>query len=439
MHLVVLSTYPPRRCGLATFASDLRAALAVSVPDWTVEVCAVDRDGLRYGPEVIEVLRQDDRDDYRRAARSVAATGADLVVIQHEYGIFGGPDGSFLLDFVGELATLDVPYAVTPHTLLSAPSPGQAGVLAGLCRGAARVTGFTETARAIATRAGWAEPDRFAVVPHGVPARLSEPVDGSETGPVLAGALADLAGVRVLSTFGLLRAGKGLETAIRALPQVVAEHPDVCYLVAGATHPETVRRSGEAYRTELTGLARELGVADHVRFVDAFLTEPELAALLQRTDLYLTPYRTVEQTCSGALTFALAAGCPVVSTGYRYAVDLVTPPGGPARGSLVPFDDPAALAAAVCDLLGDPDRLAAARDAARAVGAELTWPAVGARFAGVFADAVPPRRVRSAVQMRPAVLNELVEETRAVPSAPAGGEPVWPRTPQPPASTGQPS
>jgi glycosyltransferase involved in cell wall biosynthesis len=398
MHLVVLSTYPPRRCGLATFTSDLRAALAVSAPHWRVEVCAVDRDGLRYGQEVVATLRQDDRGDYRRAAAVVAATRADLVLIQHEYGIFGGPDGSYLLEFTGELARLDVPYAATLHTVLSEPTTGQAGVTSGLCRAAVRVTGFTGAARMIATRAGWAEPDRFVVVPHGVPEVLS--ADAVATGrraalvgSRLAAELAAAGDAPVLSTFGLLRPGKGLETAILAMPQIVASHPDARYLVAGATHPETVRRSGEAYRDRLVGLARGLRVAEHVRFIDAYLSEPELAALLQRTDVYLTPYKSAEQTCSGALTFALAAGCPVVSTAYRYARELAA--GGDAApwGVLVPFEDPGAFAEAVGALLADPQRLAAAGDAARAVGEQLRWPAVAARFANVLAT-VPGTRIR---------------------------------------------
>jgi glycosyltransferase involved in cell wall biosynthesis len=220
---------------------------------------------------------------------------------------------------------------------------------------------------------------------------------------------------------------------VSALPAVVACHPDVRYLVAGATHPEVVRVSGEAYRTGLAAQAQALGVAEHVRFVDTFLTEPELAALLAQTELYLTPYRSPDQTCSGPLTFALAAGCPVVSTSYRYAIDLVTPPGGPARGTLVPFDDPAAFAAAINELLADPARLAGARAAARQLGAELAWPAVGARFASVFAAA--GARVRSPVRLRPVRLQELVEET-AVPPAPlVGGEPLGSQTTrQPPAS-----
>lgn len=423
MRLVVLSTYPPRRCGIATFTADLRSALRTSSPGWRVDVCAVDRDGLAYGPEVIDVVDQDDRDDYRRAARAVVATGTDLVVVQHEYGIFGGPDGSHVLDFVDELAALGMPYAVTLHTVLPAPSPGQAGVLAGVCRDATRVSVFTETARQVATRAGSVEQEQVAVVPHGVPARLGEPVVPAEVGPLVGEVMASLDGARILSTFGLLRPGKGLETAISALPAVVERHPDVRYVIAGATHPEVVRRSGEEYRRSLITLVGELGIREHVRFIDAFLSEVDIAALLARTELYLTPYRSPDQTCSGPLTFALGAGCPVVSTSYRYAMDLVTPPDAPARGALVPFDDPAAFAAAITDLLGDPERLTEVRESARKLGTELTWPAVGARFASMFADAAPPSRIRSAVRLRP------VGRTSA-----AGGEPVWSYSQQPPAS-----
>jgi glycosyltransferase involved in cell wall biosynthesis len=432
MHLVVLSTYPPRRCGLATFTADLRSALRTSAPRWRVDVCAVDRDGLAYGPEVVEVLDQDDRDGYRRAARAVAATGADLVVIQHEYGIFGGPDGSHVLEFADELAAHGLPYAVTLHTVLAAPSPGQARVLARLCRGAARVTGFTETSRRIATRAGTVAPARFAVVPHGVPARLAGPAAVAAVGPALGEALAAVEGARVLSTFGLLRPGKGLETVVAAMPAVVARHPDVRYVVAGATHPEVVRASGEQYRTGLAALARDLGVAGQVRFADTFLTEAELVALLRRTDVYLTPYRSVEQTCSGPLTFALAAGCAVVSTSYRYAMEMVMPAGEPARGALVPFDNPAAFAAAINELLDDPERLAETRRAAQKLAAELTWPAVGTSFAAVFAAAVPGAGVGSTVRMRPARLAELVAKPRVTPVP--GGEPLWSPSRPPPAS-----
>lgn len=420
MHLVVVSTYPPRRCGLATFAADVRAALGVGAPHWRVDVCALDRDGLTYGPEVTEVLAQDRPEDYRRAARAVAATRPDLVLIQHEYGIFGGPQGSDVCAFTDELRAHGVPYALTLHTVLAAPGPQQRSVLADLCRHAARITCFTESSRRIVIEAGVADPARTVVMPHGVPASLTAALEPAQVGSVLSTALTGLGSSRMLSTFGLLRPGKGLEMAIRAMPWVVARHPDVRYLVAGATHPEVIRASGEAYRDELVTLAAQLGVSGHVQFVDAFLTELELAALLQRTELHLTPYRSPLQTCSGVLTFALAAGCPVVSTPYAYAVDMLTPPDGPERGVLVPFDDPESFAGAILALLEDRPRLAAARAAASEFGASLTWPAVGVRLADLLLGAVARPRAPAPVLVRPAALGELVNEAgRLPPIAPA--------------------
>ena len=397
MHLVVVSTFPPRRCGLATFAADLRGALHANEPRWQVDIHAVDRDGLTYGPDVSGTIRQDDPADYRRAARDIAAARPDLVVIQHEYGIFGGADGGYAGELAAGLRAHGVPYAVTLHTVLSAPTAGQRAAVARLCRDATLVTCFTATARRIAAVTGMADPDRTVVVPHGVPVCLATAPGGapagpdSPVGPVLRRTLAALGDAPVLSTFGLLRPGKGLETAVRAMPAVVACHPEVRYVIAGATHPETLRARGETYRDSLRALADDLGVAGQVRFVDAFLSEPELAVLLARTDVYLTPYRTTQQSCSGALTFALAAGCPVVSTRYPYAVDLLGQATGPPRGALVPFDDPAAFGEAVLELLGDPPRLTAARAAAAEFGATLTWPSVGARFVAAFAGGGPPR------------------------------------------------
>jgi glycosyltransferase involved in cell wall biosynthesis len=397
VQLVVVSTYPPRRCGLAAFAADLRAALTQVVPDWPVRVCAVDRAGLSYGPEVVEVIRQDCPDDYRRAAYNLAAGGVDLVVIQHEYGIFGGPDGAYVLDLADGLRGSGVPYVVTLHTVLTVPTSGQAATLAELCSGAALVTGFTATARALAAETNVADPHRFAVVPHGAPDTLrAASYDADLLRPAVRDTLAGMGEARMLATFGLIGPSKGLETAIAALPAVIARHPDVRYVIAGTTHPEVARHGDDTYRRALAGLARRLGVRDHVRFIPVFLTEPELAALLARTDVFLTPYRSPEQICSGALTFALAAGTPVVSTGYRYAVDVVTPPDRPAAGVLTPFDNPAAFADGILALLDDPDRLATARDSAWELGSGLLWPSVAERFARVFVQAARAPRVVAA-------------------------------------------
>lgn len=408
MRIAIVSTYPPQRCGLAQFTCDLRTAMVDVAPSWEVNICAVDTDGVSYGDEVCEIIRRDHLDDYTRAARSLAVAATDLVVIQHEYGIFGGPDGCYVLDFAAELRRRGVPYLVTLHTVLAKPSKGQLATLADLCGGASRVTGFTATARDIAVETQLAARERFVVVPHGAPASLRRSIHRDVLRPEVAQVLKDIRDGRVLTTFGLIGPGKGLETAIAALPAVVRRHDDVRYVIAGATHPHVARHDAEAYRHSLATLARQQGVADHVLFLPAFLTEEELSALLARTDLFLTPYRSPEQICSGALTFALAAGVPAVSTAYRYAVDVLTPAGQPANGVLTAFDDPQAFGTAICDILDDGRMLAALRDNVHEFGRDLLWPSVAQRFADVFAEALHAPEISSV----PAVhhLGRLVDE-----------------------------
>jgi len=347
---------------------------------------AIDRDGLSYPPEVVSVIGQDRPDDYRAAAGVLAALAVDAVVIEHEYGIFGGVDGGYVLYLADELRRRGVPYLVTLHTVLSRPSGTQAAVLAELTAGAAKVTVFTEAARRLAAGTGVAALDRLVVVPHGAPTLLrAYRGRRGRIGPVL-------------STFGLLGPGKGLETAITALARIVPGHPSARYVIAGATHPEVSRLFGEEYRDGLRALAEELGLASHVEFVDRFLTDEQLADLLGRTDVFITPYRSPEQICSGALTFALVAGCPVVSTRYFYAEEMLA--GG--AGRLVPCGDPEALADALDALLGDPAAYDRARSAADALGAQLTWPMVGDRLAQVVGCAArPPIALATAERLEP--------------------------------------
>jgi len=375
--LAIVSTYAPRRCGIATYSHDLAAALAEAAPDLEVEVCALDRDGFDYPPEVSTVISQDSYTSYRRAAARLADSGVDVVVIEHEYGIFGGNDGAWITGFATELTRRGVPYLVTLHTVLSEPTWTQAGTLHRLCRDAAAVTVFTETARTLAVRTGIAPPDRIVYMPHGAPPPRSEHEALRDAGPDARQTLASLADRRMLSTFGLLSPGKGLETAIEALGLIAEEFPDVSYLIAGATHPEIVRLSGEDYRESLVQAAEKAGVADRVVFLDSFLTDAEIAAILAQTEIFCTPYRSREQISSGALTFAVAAGRPVVSTAYHYAEDML----GDGAGITVPPADPRAFAAALRELLGDDKQLKTAAQAARERGSDLHWNAVGQRFA----------------------------------------------------------
>ena len=356
MRVAVVSTYAPKACGIAVFSGDLRTAMIAADPGCRVDIVAVVDDLTPpTAPEVATTVSRDDQGSYRAAAREVVGHGIDVVVLEHEFGLFGGPSGAAVLDFTDNLS---LPLVVTLHTVLSEPSPDQLSVLRKLCARAELTTVFTHTARRMVVAQGIAPADRVRVVPHGVPdILLSSP------------AAPDYPDRTILSTFGLLSAGKGVETAIAALPKIVSQHPDVLYLIAGRTHPDVIRTDGESYRNALARQVAELDLSNHVRFLDRFADVGEIAQLLNKTAIFLTPYRSREQIVSGALTFAVAAGCPVVSTPYYFAEDLLSS----GAGVLVPFEDADALSSAVLDLLDDPQRLATARSEARRIGAGLVW------------------------------------------------------------------
>lgn len=389
----IVSTYPPRPCGIGTFSRDLREALLAADGVSAVDLVAIVRDEDEQASEVVTRIHQDQRGDYAAAARVLERRGDDVVVIQHEYGIFGGHEGAHILSLAAELHQ---PMVLTLHTVLSAPSVRQAETLRALCDLATLVCVFTETARRMILDARLVSPERVRVVPHGGPLELRPRVGarqsaGPQHGPGERSSTAIGSDRSVLATFGLISPGKGIEIAIAAMPAIVARHPTALYVIAGQTHPEVSKRHGEEYRISLERLARDLDLGDHVVFDDRFLNMEDLSAMLARTTIYLTPYRSREQIVSGALTFAIVAGCPTVSTPYFYAKDLLAS----GAGVLVPFDDPAALAEAVIGLLDSPEQLERARSQALAVGSKLTWPQVGRQTAEVLREALVlgPRRV----------------------------------------------
>ncbi|HZQ66596.1 MAG TPA: glycosyltransferase family 4 protein [Gaiellaceae bacterium] len=392
MRAAIVSTYPPRACGIGTFAADVRSTL-LGVPDVErIELIAVvnepsspQRRGL------LGTIAQNVRGDYARTARMLGRLDVDVVLLQHEFGIFGGPDGEYVLSFARNLSQ---PLVLTLHTVLSAPTPHQAEVLTELCDEAELVIVMTETALRLLVGSHCCPAEKVRVVPHGAPAHLAARAAAlDEPNPYAAD------GERfLLSTFGLLSAGKGLETVIEALPAIVERHPQIVYLIAGRTHPDVARREGERYRLMLERRVLELGLGDKVEFDDRFLAIEELSDLLAATDVFVTPYHSREQITSGALTFAIAAGCGVVSTPYWYAQDMLAS----GAGRLVPFDDPAALAGAVCEYIEQPETLVAARAEARRIGSGLAWPSVAGATASVLDEALAssPRR-------RPAGVAEL--------------------------------
>jgi glycosyltransferase involved in cell wall biosynthesis len=381
--VAVVSTYPPRECGIATFTRDLcRALRDVGVRTWVV---AMDEEGAgyAYGPEVRLQVHEDALEEYRAAADAINRSEAQLVNLQHEFGIFGGEWGESVLELV---EPLDRPLVVTLHTVLPDPLPRARRVVRALCRRAAAVVVMSPSAVDLLEARYGVPRSRVHVIEHGVPS--VEPVPREEAKRCLG-----LQGRLVVSTFGLVSPGKGIEDVLEALPEVARRHPQVLYLVLGETHPNVRRREGERYRNMLLDRVRSLRLSGHVRFENRYLRDEEIVAYLQATDVYVTPYHNPDQIVSGTLSWALAAGCAVVSTPYRYAVDVLSD----GRGVLVPFRDPQALARALDELLSDPQRRLRLGERAYAASLPMRWPRVAARYAAVFEQSVQRAAAEAAV------------------------------------------
>ena len=407
MRTAIVSTFPPRACGIGAFAADVRAALlAVDEVERVEKVVVVNKPSRPQRPGVIATIMQAVRADYTRAARILGRLDVDVVLLQHEYGIFGGADGEYVLSLAEQLSQ---PLVVTLHTVLSEPTDHQAEVLAALCRQAERVIVMTETARRLLVEGGTCAVEKVRIVPHGAPAIIAARAAefqaslASADGAKMRGAYSTADGRFLLSTFGLLSSGKGIETVIEALPEIVERYPEVLYTIAGRTHPDVVRREGEQYRLSLEQMVLDLGLESHVEFDDRYLSIAEIAELLAATNVFVTPYKGREQVASGALTYAIAAGCGVVSTPYWYAQDML----GSGAGTIVPFADPAAITDAVCGYIEEPARLLAARVEARVIGGKLAWPSVACATARVLREAVQaaPRRRRPLTRRDPRIVS----------------------------------
>ncbi len=364
-----VGTYGPRRCGIATFTADL--ALSVAGQDGRVmpQVLAVTEPSgsYEYPDEVKFEIRQNVKADYARAAEYVNFSHLRLVCIQHEYGIFGGDDGEYILDFV---RALRVPTVVTLHTVLKHPSQNQAAIVRKLFELCATVVVMSRIAKDLLETSYGIRSSKVRIIPHGIPV-----MDDRSDQRALK-AKFGVADRRLLLTFGLLSANKGIETVIRALPEVVRRFPDVIYFVVGATHPAVVRRDGEAYRTSLELEAERLGVREHVVFRGQFVSAEELRKYLQAADVFVSPYLNEAQVTSGALSYAMGAGAAVISTPYWHAQELLS--GG--RGCLFPFRDHAALSDAVVQLFDSPNELRSMRAAAAEFAHSMAWPRIGDRY-----------------------------------------------------------
>ncbi|GAA5126137.1 glycosyltransferase family 4 protein [Luteolibacter yonseiensis] len=378
--IAFLGGYDPRRCGIATFTTDLCEAVATAAPHSHCFAGALnDRmEGYKYPPRVRFEILEKDLDSYRRAADFLNFNNVEVLCVQHEFGIFGGPAGSHLLALLKEVR---MPVVTTLHTVLENPDAAQRMVMEELLRRSDRLVVMAEKGADILKETYNAPDSKLDVIPHGIPDIPFAKADLSK-------AQFGLEGKLVLLTFGLLGPGKGIEHVIEALPEIVKRHPNVVYVVLGATHPHLMAREGESYRLGLERLAEDRNLKEHVIFYNRFVSQEDLIEFIGATDIYLTPYLNEAQITSGTLAQVFGAGKAVVSTPYWHARELLAD----GRGMLVPFRNPQEIARGVCAYLDDPELLERTRIQAWKAGRKMIWPAVAARYLESFQHAQEDRK-----------------------------------------------
>ena len=370
--IAFLGDYVPRRCGIATFTHHLCEAVAAQEEDAKcIEVAVNDRpEGYDYPHRVRSQIDQKDLDSYLAAADELNTNRADVLCVQHEFGIYGGPAGGHLLSLLRQVR---MPVVTTLHTVLEKPDAAQRHVMDELVRLSDRLVVMAHKGAEILRDIYQTSDAKIDVIPHGIP---DVPLTGTEPFKKQFG----MEGKSVLLTFGLLGPGKGIEHAIRALPEIVRRHPQAVYLILGATHPNLLAREGEKYRTSLEHLAEDLGVGDQVVFYNRFVSNDDLRNFIGAADIYLTPYLNEAQITSGALARVFGAGKVVVSTPYWHARELLAD----GRGVLVPFRDSTSITEAVCSLLDDPESMERIRRQAYEASRSTIWPAVARRYLECF-------------------------------------------------------
>lgn len=378
-----IGDYPPRRCGIATFTHDLREAVKSARPDWPCTVVAVTdpKRSYDYPAEVRFEIAEVEVESYVRAADFLNLAHADVLCVQHEFGIFGGVAGSHLIAL---LRRARKPLVTTLHTVLSDPTAEQRRVFDQVLACSTRLVVMAEKGAQLLREVYRVADEKIVIIPHGIP-------DLPFADPNFYKDQFAAEGRPVLLTFGLLSPGKGIEYAIDALPSIAADFPEVLYIVLGATHPNLLRSEGETYRLSLERRARALGVEHNIDFINHYVASDELGEFIGATDIYLNPYLNEAQITSGTLAYCFGAGKAVVSTPYWHAKELLAD----GRGCLVPFRDAEAIASAVKHLLHDESARHAMRKSAYLLGREMVWPQVGHAYARVFDVARQAFRVSS--------------------------------------------
>ena len=399
--IAVIGNYLPRHCGIATFTTDLCEAISAEYGSARLLALPVNdtEQGYDYPARVRWSLAQDDVASYQEAAEFLNFHNIDMVCLQHEYGIFGGPAGSHILHL---LRGLKMPVVTTLHTVLREPDPDQLRVMEEIAELSDRLIVMSQLSSQFLQEIFKVPGSKIDLVPHGVP-------DLPFLDPNFYKDRFGVEGKAVLLTFGLLSPNKGIENVIRAMPQILSKHGNVVYLVAGATHPHILRREGDQYRASLQALAKEVGVESQVMFHDRFVTPEEMAEFIGAADIYITPYRHEAQVVSGTLAYALGAGKAIISTPYWHAIELLDD----RRGALVPFQDPGAIAEKTIELLTTPALRHAMRKRAYLFARGMVWKKAAQgymeSFARVRSDRMETPRVQFCASASGKSLNQLPE------------------------------
>lgn len=390
--IAFVGNYLPRECGIATFTTDLCTALAAEYGEGRLFAIPVNDPDSSYDyPEQVRLeITQEDLASYERAAEFLNFNGNDLVCLQHEYGIFGGSAGRYILAL---LRRLKMPLVTTLHTVLREPDANQRIVLEEIAQLSDRMVVMSELAARLLREVYAVPGGKIDVIPHGVP-------DLPFMDPNYFKDKFGTEGKSVLLTFGLLSPNKGIENVIRALPAILARHPNVVYIVSGVTHPHIRRREGERYREELQALAEQLGVSSNLILNNRFVSAEELVEHVGAADIYITPYRQEAQVVSGTLAIALGAGKAIISTPYWHAKELLAEK----RGVIVPFDSPGAIAEAVLALLENDAERHAMRKRAYLHSRGTTWPKTAKAYMASFQRA----RFERSLQPKPTQMDDAV-------------------------------
>ncbi len=380
-----MSSYTPRECGIATFTEDLTKSIDELHVLEPAAIIGINDHGssYNYGKEVVMQIDANDESTYRQVADQINNSDFDLVNVQHEFGLFGGDWGNYLLTFLKKLSK---PCITTMHTTLSPNSrifqtpeskAAHDKVVKGIGRYSSAITVMTKMAANILQKSHNIDANKIRIIPHGTP---PIPFVSSET---VKDALS-LDGRVVLSTFGLLSRDKGIHNAIKALPDIIKEWPDILYLIIGATHPQVRLRVGEKYRKRLVNLVKKLKLEKNVKFHNRFLSKDELIQYLQATDVYICPYVNVGQLSSGTLTYALGAGRAIVSTPFYYAKEVLDE----GRGVLCKFKNPASITDGIRHLLKNPEQRAHIEKLAYEYGQDMTWSKVASKYVSLFNEVI---------------------------------------------------